>query len=85
MYVRDESDIATVASLIKRLDGVDDVLDRSKQQAWSIDHPASESWWLSPNLWRGLPTTTGSMMIGPRSSRPAWTFTASLAMTPPSC
>ncbi|MDC8974973.1 alkaline phosphatase family protein [Mycobacterium marinum] len=39
VYVRDESDIATVASLIKRLDGVDDVLDRSKQQAWSIDHP----------------------------------------------
>ncbi|SOJ55162.1 hypothetical protein MSIMFB_02650 [Mycobacterium simulans] len=41
IYVRDDSDMARVAALIKDLDGVDDVLDRNKQQALAIDHPRS--------------------------------------------
>ncbi|WP_204080927.1 nucleotide pyrophosphatase/phosphodiesterase family protein [Mycobacterium riyadhense] len=41
IYVGDDSDIARVAALVKDLDGVDEVLDRNRQQALSIDHPRS--------------------------------------------
>ncbi|WP_232070716.1 nucleotide pyrophosphatase/phosphodiesterase family protein [Mycobacterium lacus] len=41
IYVRDDSDLARVANLVRGLDGVDEVLDRKKQQTLAIDHPRS--------------------------------------------
>ncbi|WP_158016772.1 nucleotide pyrophosphatase/phosphodiesterase family protein [Mycobacterium basiliense] len=41
IYVRDEADVARVASAVSDLDGVDTVLDRNAQQALAIDHPRS--------------------------------------------
>ncbi|BBX73581.1 alkaline phosphatase family protein [Mycobacterium shinjukuense] len=41
VYVRDDTDIARVASLLTGLHGVDEVLDRNKQRTLAIDHPRS--------------------------------------------
>lgn len=41
VYVDDESDIARVASLLRALPGVDEVLDREAQAAYGLDHERS--------------------------------------------
>ncbi len=41
VYVRDPSDLGAVAASLRRLDGVEHVLDREAQAAWQIDHPRS--------------------------------------------
>ncbi len=39
VYVKNETDVAAVAELLRRTDGVDRVLDRKAQAEFGIDHP----------------------------------------------
>jgi hypothetical protein len=39
VYVRDECDLAEVAALLKRTEGIEQVLDRQAQAEYGLDHP----------------------------------------------
>lgn len=41
VYVRDSGDVAEVRAILERVDGISDILDRTQQEPWQLDHERS--------------------------------------------
>lgn len=85
VYVADPADIPRVRDVLKCLDGVDEVWDRTQQADYGIDHPNAGELVAVSNPTPGSRTTTGSTTCAPPTSRAASRSTASPATTRPSC